>query len=429
MQDGSKFGVQKKNDMSVSRDNNDKPKSREYGTGGVSEAEGESSPKYVQPKKKRKIRKRRIVSIAFSLISLSIIIYIAVTLITGRELTLPGAGLFSPRVQSEPVDEFLFDVGGGRVLADLGGSVAAVGSIGIQVFDLAGNETLRDPFRMFFPAVESNGKTAIAFDIGGTSVRVFDSSKIITALETSGAIISASLGNNGRFIVCTQESGAYRGTVTVYSAAGFPNFKVELASGYVLSAALSPDGKAFVILALTETGSRLIFYDLDSEIPLNTVGFSAEIVLDICYLPRGELLVLSENSLFTLDLYGAERELYSFYDDRLGGYSLGDEYIALQLLEYGVGHSGKLVLINIDGEILGELPTDRQIVSMSSGDDFLAVLYNTGPMLYNKGFEEIMISDRINDTAGATGILALSDAVSAVAYGDHSAILIEKIGG
>jgi hypothetical protein len=100
---------------------------------------GDENP--VKPKKK----KRRLIGLVFSLLSLAILTYIAITLISGRELGLSRLlNVFSARVPVEAVDEFYFDVGRNRVFADLGGSIVAAGTLGIQVFNEGGGETLRD---------------------------------------------------------------------------------------------------------------------------------------------------------------------------------------------------------------------------------------------------------------------------------------------
>ena len=197
-----------------------------------------------------------------------------------------------------------------------------------------------------------------------------------------------------------------------------------LVAAILFSAALSADGGRFAVLALSEIGSKLIFYSLESEVPVNTIDMRDEIVLGIRFLPNGDLLVVSANSLFVIDADGEDREIHGFYDKRLGGYSFSDELIALRLLEYGIGHSGHLILVSVGGGVLGEMPINREIVSMSSGDRFIAVLSSAGPILYNDLFEDITQSERDGEAAGATGILALSGSGSAIAYSDNSAVVI-----
>ena len=85
---------------------------------------------------------RRLVGIAFSVISLAALTYLAIALITGNRPDFSRmTGLFSSRAPVQTADEYDFDVGRERVVADLGGPLAAVGTLGLQVLDGNGNET------------------------------------------------------------------------------------------------------------------------------------------------------------------------------------------------------------------------------------------------------------------------------------------------
>ena len=126
--------------------------------------------------------KRKLARGTFALIFIVTLLYIAYALISEGELSLPQRGLFKLLSSDENVREYHFDVGRSKVLADLDGAVAAAGSLGVQVLDLSGNERLRDPFRMYFPAIKTSGGKAIAYDVGGTVVRVFDHMRVIASM-------------------------------------------------------------------------------------------------------------------------------------------------------------------------------------------------------------------------------------------------------
>jgi len=197
---------------------------------------GEEQP----DKKKRRLpgKRRRLIRIAGSVISLALLTFIAITLITGRQSgLLRFFGFFSDRTSAEIAGEYHFDVGRGRVFAELNGALAAAGTMGIQVLDAAGGETLRDSFRMTSPAVCASEGRAVAFDINGPAARVFSKTEIIASIDIDGSIVSASINRNGWFAVCSQEGGTSRGAVTVYNDEGRDVYRVNLATGYVLSAA------------------------------------------------------------------------------------------------------------------------------------------------------------------------------------------------
>jgi len=375
--------------------------------------------------KKPKKRLRRLVGIAFSMASLAVLTYIAITLISGRSLDVSWfTGLFSPRAAVEAAGEFNFDVGRDRVFADLGDAVAAAGTLGIQVLDLGGNETLREAFRMSRPALgEENGR-AIAFDIGGTAVRVFNGKQIVASAEAGGAIVSASINRNGWFCVSAQEGGGARGVTTVYDDRGNAVYRVNLASGYALSAALSHDNRNLAVLNLTDTGSRITIYQgLNKQDSDSSFNLQGGLILDMRYLPNGNLLAFTTDSLVAIDKSGASSIFYEFFGKRLGGYAYDNGTVALHIYDYGVGFGGRLVTLNEKGLLVGELATDRELVSMSLGNGTLAVLRSDGLMFYDTQFQEFPPRGDSAPTAGANSVLSLRGG-AALVTGENSAIAI-----
>jgi len=371
-----------------------------------------------------KINKRRLLGIVFSAASLILFTYVAITLISGRELGLARLiRWIRPAEYIEPVDDFYFDVGRNRVFADLGDSVAAAGSLGVQVFNKGGAETVRDPFRMSSPALSATEGRAVAFDIGGTSVRSFTESQICASVEASGAVVSASINRNGWFAVCTQDSGAYKSLVTVYNDTGQSAYRVSLASGYTLNAGLSPDNKKLAVLNMTDNGSKIILYDLGNEEPDGEFVYPGGLILDIRYLPGGQVLAVTMNSLVVVDKDGSGTVFFSFDGRRLGGYILIDSLVVLHLYDFGVGYGGRLITLDESGRLLGGVVTDRAILSMSTCGKYLAVLKSDGPVLYDTELSEFPPLNNHEAAAGATQVISLGDS-SVLAAGDHFATVL-----
>ena len=387
----------------------------------------ENSDMDENPKTKKRGR-RRLIGLAGSLISIAILTYIAISLITGNQSGLFSFfGLFSGTEPVEVADEYHFDVGRNRVFADLGGSLTAAGTLGIQVLDAAGNETLRDSFRMVYPALSAVGGYAIAFDIGGTSVRVYDKADMIASFETSGVIVSASINKNGWFSVCTHGDGTSTGVITAYNNKGRETYRVFLTTGYALSAILSPDNKSIAILNLTEGGSRITYYNLNSVEADRVFDLPGGLIIDIRFLENGDMLVISTESLFVANKKNEIKELYDFSGKHLSSYSLDGGYLMLYLLDSGVGYRGRLVTMNEDGSIIGEIETNKETISISAGVDYLAVLRNDRMVIYSSELEELEVSGKSANAVGAVNALAIGGG-AAIAAGDHSAVVVRTVG-
>ena len=374
-------------------------------------------------------RKLRFIGLILLLAAFAIVLFIAATLIVGYFTGSSWlSALFPTRIQEITVEEFAFDIGRARMFSNIGGSVAAVGTLGVQVLDGAGSETLREPFRMAQPTIAGAGDRCIVYDIGGTAVRVFSATQVISSIETDSAIVSASINQNGWFCVVTQGSRGLKGVVTVHDGTGTLVYRVTLATGFALSAMLSPDNKDLAILTLPDTGSRVMLYhgiDVSEDAPDQQFDFFDKLIIDIFFLPNGDVLAVSTDSLILIERAGDRHTLIDYSDKRLGGYICNDDYIALHLYDFGIGHRGRLITLLADGTILGEIALDREIVSMSSHGKTLAILKNDGVEFYDEFLEAYSVSADSSSSAGASRVLAIRED-AALATSDNSAIIVKR---
>ena len=372
-------------------------------------------------------KKHKLLGIAFSALSLAILIYVAIALISGRGLNLTWlTNLFSARTPVVIADEYHFDVGRDRVFARLDGTLVAAGSLGIQVLDLSGGELLRHPFRMSHSAIAATGGRAIAFDIGGSAAHVFSSNQIIASKEVSGVIVSASINQNGWFCLSTQDGMGYRGITTVYNNTGNAVYEVYKGTGYILSAELSPDNRSLAVLNLTSSGSRITFYHgLNKEEADGVFDLRDGLIIDIRYLSGGNVLAISTNSLIIVNRDGVGEEIFDFSDVHLGGFDFDDGFILLHLLDYAIGNRGRIVILRDNGTLVGEVPTDREIVSMSFDGGSLAVLHSDSLVFFSIEHDEFSVSAEYASASGANSVLTIGDG-AVVAVGDHSAVVFRE---
>jgi len=378
------------------------------------------------PKRKTHI----FIKLAIVIICVAVPAFVVLSLSVGGFDFLRVLSFLPQRVPEITVSEFSFDVGKDRDFAFMEGHVAAVGSLGLQVFDSAGRETLRSQFRMNSPAILNNGTRSIAFDIGGTSVRVFDYAQILASIETDDLIVSASINPNGWFCVVTQERISGRSMITVYNSSGLDVYVVGMATGFALLAELSHDNSDLAILNLTSAGSRITLYQkiFDDEFkdePDIVFDIKSGLIIYISYLPSGDILAISTNLLFLVDASGTGTVLYHFEGRQFGDFTYSDDFISLHLYDFALGHQGILVTLLLDGTVVKEKFVDRDIISMSSADETLMILKSDGVMFYNKELHEFPASIE-NPFASAAGqVIAVSeDAV--LAASDNLAVVIRR---
>ena len=133
--------------------------------------------------------------------------------------------------------------------------------------------TLRQTLGYTAPVVEACDDYVLAFDCGGTKAVLANSVSAAAELELTSPIITGSIAENGHFALVTDEQG-YRTAAAVYDTSGKEVFKYQSSEYYIVSAALSPDGKTLAALAFRQDGVML-----DSHLLLYTVS-SGELAAD-----------------------------------------------------------------------------------------------------------------------------------------------------
>jgi hypothetical protein len=333
-------------------------------------------------KKKRRTAARVFLALALLLAGSAL----AVTYLAGGELSLAGARrAFSGLRAREKATEFIFEPGFDAVFAPHGDGILAVGGMGLQAFDGYGDETARDAVRLTSPAVAASDGTAAAFDLGGTALRILEDGVVKASPAVPGAIISCSVGGGGAVAVCTRESGGYKGCVTVYGAGKFEEvYRWYAADGYVLSAALTEDGKRLAVLTLRESGSRLVFLDLNSTELKAETALDGELGLELRYFGE-KLALVARDGVWSVDKNGAAERIFDFAGRYLRGYSLtGDGFIAVYLHNFAVGSQGAVETFGLNGDALGRLEADRELSGLSARGSKLALLWEDGAALYDK---------------------------------------------
>ena len=369
----------------------------------------------------------RIISIVLTLSFLAILIFITITLLSGEGFNFDWLiNIFTETQETELADEMFFNIGRARVFADLGNSIAAAGTLGIQVLDYAGSETLREPTTFGTPAINAQNGRAIAFDIGGMEARVFDKDSVLASVTKSGPIVSASINYNGWFTIDAQEGGGYRGITSVYDNNGNVVFRVSLSSGYILSSVLSDDNNTLAILNLTDYGSRVtVYHGLDKEKSDGEYNVLDSLILDIEFLDSGDLLAITAESIMLIDPINILGwEIFNLDAMRIGGYSISENFIALHLLDFGIGHRGKLIMLDTFGNLYGEVEIDRELISMSLMDDKLAVMLSDGLVLLDRSLNLLPLTDESPSASGVNQILSISNDSTMIA-GDRFALIVK----
>ena len=280
----------------------------------------------------------------------------------------------------ERAENFYYSASDGAVFSKVGNGFAVASTSELQVFGPDGVQTMQETYIMSDPAMACGGDSAVLYDIGGHSVKIFNTDGMIQNFNTDGRVISARMNSNGWTSVCCEETG-YQGAVYVYNSAGGLVFKWLSGNGYVLTAAVSQDNSYMAVITLGEKGTRIVKLKLTEESYKKEYTAEGEILLDIHYNSRGEIYALSDENLYLIKNDDI-KHIYSFGDMNLTDYCFGEEPV-LALNEHISGGSCTVIKVMPGGETETVSTYEDGIISLDISRKYISVLTDSGLYIYD----------------------------------------------
>ena len=272
-----------------------------------------------------------------------------------------------------------FTHGGGESLdmACLSGGFLFASSSGAHYYSAGGQELASQILSLERPVLSAGSGAGAVYDAGGSSLFLFRDAGLAFSLTQEQGILSARVNEAG-WLTVTGEQSRHRGAVTVYDGEYQPVITLNYSSAFVSDAVLSPDCSTVAVVTVGQSGgsffSRLELYSVEEEDPFQTVELGGFTVLDMDF-DSGGLWLLGESSLITLSPDGASRWEYSFDPAYLKGCDLGgDGFAALLLGDYRAGAARTAVTVDGQGQELGRLELDNQVLSLSAAGRYVALL-------------------------------------------------------
>ena len=283
---------------------------------------------------------------------------------------------------------YTFDSSASRTFRTVDSRLAVVSSSGLQLLDENGKTVLHEIFTLSQPGISVGGERVCAYDIGGTTLCVADFKGNKTDIEPAGEIISADLSDSGYLAVCSDAAG-YKGAVTVYDTSGKAVYVWYSGTGYLVRAAVSPDGKYLAALCLQDSGSVVHTFALTSEDERGSAACADELFADL-FWRGGKVCCVSQTRLAFFDDNAKLTAEYPFGDLYLYDYAAeGDGFVTLALSRYRSGSAEQLVMVNASGSELGKCETTGAVTSLSVNGKQVLVQYSDRLTLYNQQLDEI----------------------------------------
>jgi hypothetical protein len=141
--------------------------------------------------------------------------------------------------------------------------LAVLGGEKLTVFTATGRETLSEYFSYAFPALSSSGHYLIAYDLGGTEYRVYNSFTCVERGKTAQGIRAVTAANNGSYAIVTSDA-EYASLVTLFDDRHRPIAYYRLKQ-YTACADLNEDGSMIALGSFSSENGRMTTHLMLSE--------------------------------------------------------------------------------------------------------------------------------------------------------------------
>lgn len=306
--------------------------------------------------------------------------------------------------------------------AALDGSLLIASPSQIRLMGADGELRFEENIRFRTCTVSAVPSAAAVYEVGGTELYVLDSKGLMYHMTSEGEIISVTLNEAG-YLALTANGSGCKASVTVYDLNGAAVFSYRSADRFVMTASLSRDGRSVTAVTLGQSdgvfANTLVTYRVNSTEPCGTCDVTGGAVLDVGTVGHS-FCAVAEDALHFFSTDGALRSTFSFDGDSLRRCQMqGDGYAALLLGHYRSGSQCRLVTVNDDGEMLGALEVNSDVLDLSAAGRYIAVLYSDHMTIYDKLLNECAL---LQEVSAAKEVMVRSDG-SAVLAGMSTASL------
>lgn len=380
----------------------------------------EEAPKRIQPKNKKKKWLRLAVVTAIVLAIVALAVLWDSTTFDGLRRSFVYAR--ADKDENGCARLYSYDSDRSGCFATMDGSLIRSSLSQVSVMGEDGNMRFHESVKFRCAAIDSNGKRAVAYDIGGTELYVLDSKGLVHHITCDSEVQSAQLGEDNKLAVVVNKSG-YKAAVYVYDAAGQLTFEFDSADKFIMTAAVSDDGKHLAAVTMGQSDgvftSYVVIYRMNRKEPTATCELPGEAVYDLRTVDN-TFCVVAENALYFVANNGTINASYPFEESYLRRCSLqGDGFAALLLGRYKSGAQGTLLTVDERGKVIGQVEADGEVLDLSASGNYVAALYSDHLTIYDKRMRECAT---LSNVSAAREILMRDDG-SAVLAGNGSAAL------
>lgn len=266
------------------------------------------------------------------------------------------------------------------VAVGLRNNLAVADKTGLSIYDYSGKRLLNSSFHSEHIVLDTSSKYVYAYDLGGNSLRIFNTYSEIYTLSTDYPILGLTSNEEGAFGIITAASD-YKSAILIYNKEFQQTYSRFFGENFVTSIAINRYGNRVAAAINSVVNGDYMFelleFDTEREEPLNRVKFIGEMPLKLRYDYEGNLVVLT-NRLLRFYSKSFEQKTEIFFEEKMpSNYFFYDNYAIMSYVIGSVKGGTEINVYKNDGTLARTAQFDEGIRDIVAGEDKIYVLTYT----------------------------------------------------
>ncbi len=268
---------------------------------------------------------------------------------------------------------------------------AAVGNNRVIVFDVGGTPLLTDDVSLSYPAAAASEKYLLVYDIGGTTYSLYNSITRVIKYETDMPIVSASVADDGSYIIVT-EGKESKYLVKLYNSA----FKLKMTvrkDKYVTDAAISRDGECFAVSSVYEDGAKFMgevaFYKKGADSEISAYNYNTSMPVTAASHADGGFTVLFDDAVRFYTAKGESAGECALTGEKVTYFETRSEGSILVCESNSIGTENRVYVFDGDGKVSFDRTVKERVYGacMSVSDKDVAAYLMTAESIISLSHE------------------------------------------
>lgn len=274
------------------------------------------------------------------------------------------------------------------------------GENGVTLFALNGEQKAFVQGALPTPVLCTGGESSVCFSPGSSyGAAIGRGGSILLDQTFSGSFLDADVSEDGYLCQILTESG-YKSVATVLNRNQDAVFRFSSRTRYLNACAVSEGGDWLALAALGEEDGafRTVLTVLDTDVELSDLeqaessvpqtDLGNQVIYDLTFLGSSRICAVGQDSVLFLDGRGNLLNTISLEDSQLLDYSFCDrDGVVLCLAKGTAGESGKVMVLDPDGDVRAEREINARMLSVSAAGKYVALLTDSYVEILDRNLE------------------------------------------